>query len=29
MGGAITNLTAVQHELATYDPDVVQGSVLG
>jgi exopolyphosphatase/guanosine-5'-triphosphate,3'-diphosphate pyrophosphatase len=28
MGGAITNLTAVQHELATYDPDVVQGSVL-
>jgi exopolyphosphatase/guanosine-5'-triphosphate,3'-diphosphate pyrophosphatase len=28
MGGAITNLTAVKHELATYDPDVVQGSVL-
>ncbi len=28
MGGAITNLTAVMHELATYDPDVVQGSVL-
>jgi exopolyphosphatase / guanosine-5'-triphosphate,3'-diphosphate pyrophosphatase len=28
MGGAITNITAVQHELATYDPDVVQGSVL-
>jgi exopolyphosphatase/guanosine-5'-triphosphate,3'-diphosphate pyrophosphatase len=28
MGGAITNLTAVMHELGTYDPDVVQGSVL-
>jgi exopolyphosphatase/guanosine-5'-triphosphate,3'-diphosphate pyrophosphatase len=28
MGGAITNLTAVRHGLATYDPDVVQGSVL-
>jgi exopolyphosphatase / guanosine-5'-triphosphate,3'-diphosphate pyrophosphatase len=28
MGGAITNLTAVRHELGTYDPDVVQGSVL-
>jgi exopolyphosphatase/guanosine-5'-triphosphate,3'-diphosphate pyrophosphatase len=28
MGGAITNLTAVKHGLATYDPDVVQGSVL-
>jgi exopolyphosphatase/guanosine-5'-triphosphate,3'-diphosphate pyrophosphatase len=28
MGGAITNLTAVMHGLATYDPDVVQGSVL-
>ncbi len=28
MGGAITNLTAVMHELAAYDPDVVQGSVL-
>jgi exopolyphosphatase/guanosine-5'-triphosphate,3'-diphosphate pyrophosphatase len=28
MGGAITNITAVQHGLATYDPDVVQGSVL-
>jgi exopolyphosphatase/guanosine-5'-triphosphate,3'-diphosphate pyrophosphatase len=29
MGGAITNLTAVMHGMATYDPDVVQGSVLG
>jgi exopolyphosphatase / guanosine-5'-triphosphate,3'-diphosphate pyrophosphatase len=28
MGGAITNLTAVKHELATYDPDIVQGTVL-
>jgi exopolyphosphatase/guanosine-5'-triphosphate,3'-diphosphate pyrophosphatase len=28
MGGAITNLTAVRHGLAAYDPDVVQGSVL-
>lgn len=28
MGGAITNLTAVKHGLATYDPDVVQGTVL-
>ena len=28
MGGAITNITAVKHEMATYDPDVVQGSVL-
>jgi exopolyphosphatase / guanosine-5'-triphosphate,3'-diphosphate pyrophosphatase len=28
MGGAITNITAVKHGLATYDPDVVQGSVL-
>ncbi len=28
MGGAITNITAVKHELATYDPDVVQGTVL-
>ena len=25
MGDAITNITAVQHGLATYDPDVVQG----
>jgi exopolyphosphatase/guanosine-5'-triphosphate,3'-diphosphate pyrophosphatase len=28
MGGAITNLTAVKHEMATYDPEVVQGSIL-
>ena len=28
MGGAVTNLAAVSHGLATYDPDVVQGSVL-
>jgi exopolyphosphatase/guanosine-5'-triphosphate,3'-diphosphate pyrophosphatase len=28
MGGAVTNLTAVMHGLATYDPDRVQGSVL-
>jgi exopolyphosphatase/guanosine-5'-triphosphate,3'-diphosphate pyrophosphatase len=28
MGGAITNLTAVEHGLAAYDPAVVQGSVL-
>ena len=28
MGGAITNMTAVRHEMATYDPDVVQGTVL-
>lgn len=28
MGGAITNMTAVMHGLATYDPEVVQGSVL-
>lgn len=28
MGGAITNLMAVKHELATYDPEVVQGAVL-
>jgi exopolyphosphatase/guanosine-5'-triphosphate,3'-diphosphate pyrophosphatase len=27
-GGAATNLAAVKHELATYDPDVVQGTVL-
>ncbi len=29
MGGAMTNLVAVKHELSTYDPDVVQGAVLG
>lgn len=28
MGGAVTNMTAVMHGLAVYDPDVVQGSVL-
>lgn len=28
MGGAITNITAVSHSLATYEPDVVQGAVL-
>lgn len=28
MGGAITNIAAVAHELAEYDPDIVQGSVL-
>ena len=28
LGGAVTNLAAVKHELATYDPDVVQGTVL-
>jgi exopolyphosphatase/guanosine-5'-triphosphate,3'-diphosphate pyrophosphatase len=28
MGGTVTNITAVKHRLATYDPDVVQGSVL-
>jgi len=28
MGGAITNMTAVMHGLAVYDPEVVQGSVL-
>jgi exopolyphosphatase/guanosine-5'-triphosphate,3'-diphosphate pyrophosphatase len=28
MGGATTNLAAVKHGLAAYDPDVVQGTVL-
>jgi exopolyphosphatase/guanosine-5'-triphosphate,3'-diphosphate pyrophosphatase len=28
MGGAVTNLAAVAHGLETYDPDVVQGTVL-
>ncbi len=28
MGGATTNITAVKHRLARYDPDVVQGTVL-
>ena len=29
MGGALTNLAAVKHGLAEYDPDVVQGTRLG
>jgi len=28
MGGGVTNITAVKHALATYDPDVVHGTVL-
>ena len=28
MGGAVTNITAVYHRLATYDPDMVQGTIL-
>jgi exopolyphosphatase/guanosine-5'-triphosphate,3'-diphosphate pyrophosphatase len=28
MGGAVTNIAAVKHSLATYDPDVVQGTAL-
>jgi exopolyphosphatase/guanosine-5'-triphosphate,3'-diphosphate pyrophosphatase len=28
MGGTVTNLTAVKHGLAAYDPDVVHGTVL-
>jgi exopolyphosphatase/guanosine-5'-triphosphate,3'-diphosphate pyrophosphatase len=28
MGGVVTNMTAVKHGLATYDPAVVQGTVL-
>ena len=28
MGGAVTNLAAVKHELSSYDPDVVHGTVL-
>jgi exopolyphosphatase/guanosine-5'-triphosphate,3'-diphosphate pyrophosphatase len=28
MGGAVTNLAAVKHGLATYDHDVVQGTIL-
>jgi len=28
MGGTVTNLAAVKHGLATYDPDVVQGTLL-
>jgi exopolyphosphatase/guanosine-5'-triphosphate,3'-diphosphate pyrophosphatase len=29
MGGALTNLAAVRHELTEYDPEVVHGTVLG
>ena len=29
MGGAITNMTAVMLHLEDYDPDAVQGAVLG
>jgi exopolyphosphatase/guanosine-5'-triphosphate,3'-diphosphate pyrophosphatase len=28
LGGALTNMAAVKHGLAMYDPDVVQGSIL-
>jgi exopolyphosphatase/guanosine-5'-triphosphate,3'-diphosphate pyrophosphatase len=28
MGGAVTNIAAVKHRMTTYDPDVIQGSVL-
>jgi exopolyphosphatase / guanosine-5'-triphosphate,3'-diphosphate pyrophosphatase len=28
MGGAVTNMTAVKLEMATYNPDRVQGAVL-
>ena len=28
MGGAVTNLASVKHELATYDPEIVQGTEL-
>lgn len=28
MGGAITNIAAVKHGLAKYDPDIIQGSVV-
>ncbi|GAB7004538.1 hypothetical protein JCM18899A_20110 [Nocardioides sp. AN3] len=28
MGGAVTNLAAIEHALTDYDPDVVQGTVL-
>jgi exopolyphosphatase/guanosine-5'-triphosphate,3'-diphosphate pyrophosphatase len=28
MGGALTNMAAVSHDMAAYDPDVVQGTVL-
>jgi exopolyphosphatase/guanosine-5'-triphosphate,3'-diphosphate pyrophosphatase len=28
MGGAMTNIAAVKHQMAKYDPDVIQGSVI-
>ncbi|HEX6869219.1 MAG TPA: Ppx/GppA phosphatase family protein [Candidatus Limnocylindrales bacterium] len=28
MGGAVTNIAAVMHGLAAYDPDVIQGSIV-
>ncbi len=28
MGGTVSNLSAVKHQLAKYDPDIIQGSVL-
>jgi exopolyphosphatase/guanosine-5'-triphosphate,3'-diphosphate pyrophosphatase len=28
MGGAVTNITAVKHGRATYDPAVIQGTLL-
>ena len=28
MGGAVTNISAVKHQLGSYDPTVVQGTVL-
>jgi exopolyphosphatase/guanosine-5'-triphosphate,3'-diphosphate pyrophosphatase len=28
MGGAVTNIAAVKHQLSKYDPDVIQGSVI-
>ncbi len=28
MGGAVTNIAAVMHGLTTYDPDIIQGSVI-
>ena len=28
MGGAVTNITAVKHGMAEYDPNIVQGTVL-
>jgi exopolyphosphatase / guanosine-5'-triphosphate,3'-diphosphate pyrophosphatase len=28
MGGAVTNMAAVEHELARYEPEIVQGTVL-